>query len=114
MVMFYYSISSFDKPISYMYNSNSKILSAGVFCSCTHCICSDIISYTAIDEVEDYFNDYNTEYGHAADHRRAAKWSLFVAVMGIIFQSVMGLIQYLYLKSCVKSIFSTYAYLVSN
>ena len=72
------------------------------------------VTLSAIDEVEDYFNDYNTEYGHVADHRRAAKWSLFVAVMGIIFHSVMGLIRCLYLKSCVKSIFSTYAYLVSN
>ena len=69
------------------------------------------VTLSAIDEVEDY---YNTEYGHTADHRRAAKWSLFVAVMGIIFHSVMGLIRYLYLKSCVKSIFSTYVYLVSN
>ena len=81
---------------------------------CVAVLIASAVTLSAIDEVEDYYNDHGSEYERADSHRRAAKWLLFVAVMGIIIHSMMVFIRCLYLKSCIKSIFSTYAYLVSN
>ena len=68
----------------------------------------------AINEVEDNFSDNGIEYKHADSYRKAARWLIFVAVMGIFFHSLMIFIRYLYVTSCVKYLFSIYAYLVSD
>ena len=73
------------------------------------------MAISAINEVEDHYNDHgSTAYEHADSYRRAARWLLLVSVMGIIFHSLMILLHCLYLNSCVKSLFSAYAYLVSG
>ena len=80
---------------------------------CVAVLIASAVALSAIDEVEDYLKDHDSKYENADNYRRAAKWLLLVAVMGCIFHSVMIFTRYLYLKSCVKSIFSIYAYLVS-
>ena len=73
------------------------------------------MAISAINEMEDHYNDHgSTVYEHADSYRRAAIWLLLLSVMGIIFHSLMILLCCLYVNSCVKSLFSTYAYLVSG
>ena len=81
--------------------------------SCVATVIASAVTLSTLDELEEYFNDHGSEYNHANGYRRAAKWSLLVAVMGIIFHSLMIFIRCLYLKSYLESIFSTYAHLVS-
>ena len=82
---------------------------------CIAVLVAAAVAISAINEVEDHYNDHgNTAYEHADSYRRAAIWLLLVSVIGIIFHSLMILLHYLYLNSCVKSLFSTYAYLVSG
>ena len=81
---------------------------------CIAILVAAAVASSAIDEVEDYFNDYNSEYEHADSYRKAARWLLLVAIMGIIFNPLMIFSRYLYLKSYVKSSFSAYAYLVND
>ena len=74
-----------------------------------------VVAISAINEVEDHYNDHgSTAYEHADSYRRAAIWLLLVSVMGIIFHFLMILLRCLYLSSCMKSLFSAYVYLVSN
>ena len=68
----------------------------------------------AINEVEDYFNDHDSEYKLADSYRRAARWLTCVAILGIFFHCVMVFVRCLYLTSYVKSSFTVYAYLVSG
>ena len=82
---------------------------------CIAVLVAAAVAISAINEVEDHYNDHgSTAYEHADSYRTAAIWLLLVSVMGIIFHSLMILLRYLYLNSCVKSLFSTYAYLVSS
>ena len=80
---------------------------------CIAVLVSAAVATTAINEAEDYFNDYDSEYEDADGYRKAARWLLLVGVMGIIYHILMIIIRYLYLHSRVKSIFNVYAYLVS-
>ena len=74
-----------------------------------------VVAISAINEVEDHYNDHgSTAYEHADSYRSAAIWLLLVSVMGIIFHFLMILLRCLYFSSCIKSLFSTYAYLVSD
>ena len=68
----------------------------------------------AINEVEDYLSDNGTEYSHADSYRKATRWLVLVSALGIIYHFLMILIRYLYLTSCVKTLFSLYAYFVSD
>ena len=82
---------------------------------CIAVLVAAAVASSAINEVEDHYDDHgSTVYEHADSYRRAARWLLLVSVMGIIFHSLMILLRYLYLNSCVKSLFSAYAYLVSG
>ena len=82
---------------------------------CIAVLVAAAVAISAINEVEDHYNDHgSTAYEHADSYRRAAIWLLLVSVMGIIFHSLMILLCYLYINSCVKFLFSTYAYLVSG
>ena len=73
-----------------------------------------IVATLAINKVEDYFNDNGSDYKHADSYRKAARWLIFVAAMGVLFHFLMIFIRYLYMVSCVQSFFSIYAYLVSD
>ena len=72
------------------------------------------VAMSAINEVEDFFNDHSREYEHADSYRRAARWLIFVAVMGNFYHFLMIFIRYLYINSCWTSLFNVYAYLVSE
>ena len=82
---------------------------------CIAVLVAAAVAISAINEVEDHYNDHgSTAYEHADSYRRAARWLLLVSIIEIIFHSLMILLRYLYLNSCIKSLFSTYAYLVSG
>ena len=80
---------------------------------CIAVLVAAAVALSAISEVEEHFSDNNSEYEHADDYRKAARWSLLVAIMAMVFHSLMIFMRYLYLNSFVKLLFSTYAYLVS-
>ena len=80
---------------------------------CIAVLVAAVVALTAINEAEGYFSEADSEYEHADGYRKAARWLLLVANMGIVFHSLMIFTRFLYLKSYVKSIFTTYAYLVS-
>ena len=82
---------------------------------CIAVLVAAAVAISAINEVEDHYNDHgSTAYEHADSYSRAARWLLLVSIIGIIFHSLMILLRYLYLNSCIKSLFSAYAYLVSG
>ena len=83
---------------------------------CIAVLVAATVAISAINEVEDHYNDHgSTAYEHADSYRRAARWLLLVSVVGIIFHSlIINMLCYLYLNSCVKSLFSTYAYLMGG
>ena len=68
---------------------------------------------SAITEAEDYFSDYGSEYEHADSYRKAARWLVFVAVLGSFFHFLMIFFRYLYINSSLKLLFNLYSYLVS-
>ena len=82
---------------------------------CIAVLVAAAVAISAINEVEDHYNDHgSTAYEHADSYKLAATWLLLVSIIGFIFHSLMILLRYLYLNSCLKSIFNTYAYLVSG
>ena len=82
---------------------------------CIAVLVAAAVAISAINEMEDHYNDHSsTAYEHADSYKRAAVWFLLFSVMGIIFHSLMILLRCLYLNSCMKSLFSAYVYLVSD
>ena len=82
---------------------------------CIAVLVAAAVAISAINEVEDHYNDHgSTAYEHVDSYKRAARYLLLVSVMGIIFHSLMILLRCLYLNPCMKSLFSAYTYLVSG
>ena len=55
---------------------------------CIAVLVAAAVAMSAINEVEDHYNDHgSTAYEHADSYRRAARWFLLVSIIGIIFHS---------------------------
>ena len=57
---------------------------------------------TAINEVEEFYNENGAEYENAGSYRAAAGWLIFVASSAIIYHVIAIIILVLYMSLTVK------------
>ena len=69
---------------------------------------------SAVNDVDDYFNDFGSEYEHADRYRGAAGWLVFVGIAAIIYHIVMIFIRILYFTAKIGHTFGGYSFTVSD
>ena len=57
---------------------------------------------TAINEVEEFYNENGAEYENAGSYKAAAGWLIFVAPLAMIFHVIAVIILVLYMSLTVK------------
>ena len=60
------------------------------------------VAVTAINEVEEFYNENGAEYENVGSYRAAAGWLIFVASAAIIFHVIAVYILVLYMSSIME------------
>ena len=69
---------------------------------------------TAINEVEEFYNENGAEYENAGSYRAAAGWLIFVASSAIIYHVIAIIILVLYMSLSVKKHIKLFTAVVSD
>ena len=54
------------------------------------------VAISAIDDLDDFAHQYDSEFRHADSYRGAAGWLLFVGIAAVIYHGIMIIIRILY------------------
>ena len=72
------------------------------------------VAVSAINEVEDFFGPFASEFGFEADsYRGAAGWLIFVASTALLYHIAMIIVRCLYIASVIEKHLTIYGVIVS-
>ena len=80
---------------------------------CLGMLIAAAVAISAIDDLDDFAHQYDSEFKHADSYRGAAGWLLFVGIVAVIYHGIMIFIRALYFSSHISNSFAGYSFTVS-
>ena len=81
---------------------------------CLAMLIAAAVAISAIDDLDDFAQQYGDEFRHADSYRGAAGWLLFVGIAAVIYHGIMIIIRILFFTANIGHSFSGYSITVSD